>query len=115
MAQQRKEPASERPEPERPALVATPPPPPFRNSFSNLMEHPGNKQVIRKLVAYTLLMFLCPIMVYFLVTANVGPLLDVPAHRVSIYGAVAAVIMANLVIVAYVVSAFREDDNEHQD
>ena len=79
------------------------------------MDQPGNKPVIFKLIAYTLMMFLVPILVYFVVTQHIGNLIEVAPEKAYIYGAVASIISVNCIILAYVVSAIREPNDLHED
>ena len=92
----------------------SPAPAPFRRpSMQTVMEEPGNRAVIFKLVAYTLMMIMAPVLVYFLVNKHIASFVDVSPERAYLYGAGASVFTVNLLIVAYVVSAFREDPAPH--
>ena len=92
----------------KPPRIQTPLPPPFTSRMGDVMSQPGNKPVILKLIAYSLLMFLVPIITYFFVNENIGKLIDVPPNRAYLYGAAASIITVHIVIASYIISAFRE-------
>jgi len=72
----------------------------------DILSAPDNRAVLRKLVAYTTCVALAPPGSFYLVKRLLPP----SKHRDAI-AAICAVVVLNLFIAAYVISAFREPDD----
>jgi Ca2+-dependent lipid-binding protein len=97
-----------------PPLTASifPAKPMTRRSVQEAANLPANKPVILKLVAYTIIMFMLPILTYFMVSQNLRNFVSgLSQDNANSYAAVAAVVVIHFIVGAYIVSALREKDH----
>ena len=87
-----------------------PPPPPVPPPFRLLRRE--NRSVATKLVLYTVVMFTFPLFVFFFVRDHVLGSPDVDFASRNNWSVGCAVFACNLVIAAYVYSAFNEPETE---
>ena len=85
----------------------------FQYGVKDVVGRSENRPVLLKLLAYSFLIIFLPLLTFSLTSSQIPQsalgFSPVPEQTAFIHGAIASIVVVNLVIGAYVISAFRED------
>ena len=72
-------------------------------------EAPTQNEVLLKLLLHSIAMFSFPFITYYMTKKYLEEAYDIPDTKSYIYGLIAAVVVVHIIIVSYIIQAFKEE------